>query len=66
LKNLFADLDAKNVYLDITGLPHHIWAPLVKIALATCRQVMAVYVEPGIYRFSASPKEGEILISAKE
>lgn len=60
LRNMWNDLKYKTVYLDITGLSHHIWAPLLKASLTTCTQVMVVYVEPGDYRFSAAPKEGEI------
>jgi hypothetical protein len=48
------------VYLDITGLGHHVWAPLLKAALETRKRVMVVYVEPYDYRFSATPTEGEI------
>ncbi|MEK6743058.1 MAG: hypothetical protein AABZ15_05595 [Nitrospirota bacterium] len=48
------------IYLDITGLSHNIWAPLLRNALALRKQVLVVYVEPEIYSFSAAPKEGEI------
>jgi hypothetical protein len=48
------------VYLDITGLSHHIWAPLLRSAIAATGRVIGIYVEPGDYRFSATPTEGEI------
>ena len=48
------------VYLDITGLAHHVWAPLLRSAIASKRRVIGVYVEPGDYRPSSTPTEGEI------
>lgn len=60
LRNLCSRLNRRTIYLDITGLAHHVWAPLLRAAVTTCPQVMAVYVEPVDYRFSATPKEGEI------
>lgn len=47
-------------YLDITGLPHHVWAPLIRAAIARKVPVSAVYVEPSRYTFSPSPTENEI------
>lgn len=60
LQELLSKVSNKTIYLDITGLSHHIWAPLLKIALTSCNEVNAVYVEPTSYRYSATPKEGEI------
>ena len=47
-------------YLDLTGLPHHVWAPLLKGLLLRGRPLSCVYVEPGDYRFSAAPTEAAI------
>jgi hypothetical protein len=47
-------------YLDITGLAHHVWAPLLRVRLSQTDEVKAVYLEPREYRFSATPTEGEI------
>ncbi len=60
LKDFINKLGVGPIYIDITGLSHHIWAPLLKVILNNCQQALVVYVEPGIYRFSATPKEGEI------
>ena len=60
LNRLLSPLSSKTIYIDITGLSHHIWAPLLKMALTLCNEVKAVYVEPARYRYSATPKEGEI------
>lgn len=48
------------VYLDITGLGHHVWAPLLRALLTSGREVRVVYVEPGEYRRHATPTEGEL------
>lgn len=60
LKSIFTQFYNKKIYIDITGLSHHVWAPLLKTALNLCATVMAVYVEPARYSFSATLKEGEI------
>ena len=48
------------LYIDITGLEHQVWAPLIKSALETGIQTFVVYVEPGDYRLSATRREGDI------
>ena len=60
LRNFFLEIESKTIYLDITGLPHHVWAPLLRAALDTCKQVSVVYVEPRTYTFSRTPTEAEI------
>lgn len=40
------------VYVDITGLPHHVWAPLIAGALRAEKTLRVVYVEPGDYKRS--------------
>jgi hypothetical protein len=52
--------DHKPIYLDITGLSHHVWAPLLRAGLTVGAAINAVYVEPRDYRFSTTPTEGEI------
>jgi hypothetical protein len=60
LESLFSGVGRAAVYLDITGLAHHVWAPLLRAALAIGAAVKAVYVEPQDYSFSQLPTEGEI------
>lgn len=60
LKHELAERLSETVYLDITGLAHHVWAPLVRALLAARRIVRVVYVEPGEYRRSMTPTEGEL------
>ena len=50
-------VEYRAVYLDITGLPHHVWAPLLRGIRFRAEPAFCVYVEPGDYRFSATPTE---------
>lgn len=60
LRNFFQRIESEIIYLDITGLSHHVWAPLLRSAIAACKQIAAVYVEPRTYTFSRTPTEAEI------
>ncbi|MBL8802964.1 MAG: hypothetical protein JNN27_13255 [Planctomycetes bacterium] len=44
-----------SVYLDISGLPHHVWGPILRATFAKLETVRAVYVEPEVYRKHPSP-----------
>ena len=35
-----------DLYLNITGLPHHVWAPILKSAVELGANIHAIYVEP--------------------
>ena len=60
LASLWERLSPNPLYIDITGLSHHVWAPLIKSSLEADLVLRVVYVEPGDYRFSNSPTEGAI------
>ncbi|WP_147451334.1 hypothetical protein [Corallococcus llansteffanensis] len=60
LDAFWGSLATSVVYLDITGLGHHVWAPLLRTALSGGRTVRVVYVEPTDYRYSLTPTEGDI------
>ena len=47
-------------YLDVTGLPHRVWAPLLRGLRSRPESAFCVYVEPGDYRFSPQPTEATI------
>ena len=48
------------VYIDITGLPHHVWGPLLRASLDSNLAVRVVYAEPVEYRFQKSPTPSDI------
>ena len=60
LSDFLKKVTVPNIYLDITGLAHHVWAPLVKAARIGGIPTKIVYVEPGDYRSSSTPTEGAI------
>jgi hypothetical protein len=48
------------IYVDITGLTHPVWAAILRAALIARFDVLAVYVEPNRYVRSSAPVEGQI------
>jgi hypothetical protein len=60
MHELLAALDSDTVYLDITGLPHSTWAPLVQAWLSSHVDLRVVYREPESYTFVESPTEGRL------
>jgi hypothetical protein len=60
LGEFWSSVKADVWYLDITGLPHHVWAPLLRAGLQSGGTLRAVYAEPVEYRFQASPTPSDI------
>lgn len=60
VRRFLGELDTQVVYVDITGLPHHVWAALIKHGLAMGCEIRISYVEPAEYAFSEAPTEGSI------
>ena len=60
LKQFWRDRNSASAYLDITGLPHHVWAPLLRTGLGVLHSLRVVYAEPKEYRFHSTPTPGEI------
>ena len=54
------------IYLDITGLEHHVWAPLLRGMYVGTTRSYCVYAEPGDYRFSNEPTEVRIFDLSEE
>lgn len=48
------------IYLDITGLSHNIWAPLVRVLVEQGKLLRVVYVEPRDYAHNPAPRQGDI------
>jgi len=60
LEEFVASLGDDTIYLDITGLSHATWAPLVRICLETERPFRVIYLEPETYSESPAPDAGQI------
>lgn len=43
------------IYLDISGLAHHVWAPMLRAAFACADRVYVAYAEPKDYKKHPSP-----------
>jgi hypothetical protein len=59
-------LRATVIYLDITGLLHAVWAPLLKALVESGREVRSTYVEPDGYKRHSAPVDGHIYDLSKE
>ena len=53
LVSVFSEFDS--AYIDVSGLPHHVWAPLLRAGFAALSQLNCVYVEPAEYRRHPNP-----------
>ena len=60
VEGLLAEREYSGYYLDVTGLSHHVWAPLFRGLMSRREPLFGVYVEPGDYRHSDSPTEAAI------
>jgi hypothetical protein len=60
MKEFVKRFDRQVAYIDITGLSHHVWAPLVRASWEVSLDIRCVYVEPGDYRFSQTPAQDQI------
>ena len=48
------------IYLDITGIEHRVWAPLLRGLRDVAGTAYCVYVEPGDYRVSSEPTDATV------
>lgn len=60
ITHFFDSQDYDYIYLDITGLAHHVWAPLLRVIRSRREKSFCVYVEPGDSQFSGAPTEQTI------
>ncbi|TWT41374.1 hypothetical protein Pla111_30880 [Botrimarina hoheduenensis] len=60
LGKFWAQFTGCAAYIDITGLRHHVWMPLLRTALFADVKTHVVYVEPREYQASVNPTEGQI------
>ena len=49
----------RQVFLDVTGLSHHVWMPILKILVELGENVSAIYAEPAKYTISTNPRPSE-------
>jgi hypothetical protein len=59
-------LRARKILIDISGLAHHIWAPLLKIAFINKIPTRVLYSEPESYSPHSSPASSTLFDLSKE
>jgi hypothetical protein len=60
LEEFVKALPGSSIYLDITGLSHSTWAPLVKVCVELNRIFRVIYLEPATYSMVSGPDSGDI------
>jgi hypothetical protein len=50
----------EGAYIDISGLSHHVWAPLLRVGLGRASWLRAIYAEPTAYRRHPSPSSATV------
>lgn len=66
LNRWFMPYKDKILFLDITGLAHHVWMPLLRVALEENIVVQCIYTEPATYRLNKNPRPGEFYDLSEE
>lgn len=51
---------SNEILLDITTLPHHIWAPIFQAYLKEGKQIRVLYVEPNDYKTHPTPSSANL------
>lgn len=59
LRGYLAAFRGKELFLDFTGLSHHVWMPLLRAALDVSDAVRCIYSEPLAYRNIPNPRPSE-------
>lgn len=53
-------LGMDTVYIDVSGMSHGVWAPLLKAAINNCKCVRVIYFEPAEYSVHPSPTSASL------
>lgn len=56
LEGLLARFSGRTVFIDYTGLSHHVWMPLLKVGIDKGLDFRFIYTEPETYQFVANPR----------
>ncbi|WCL53493.1 hypothetical protein [Gimibacter soli] len=58
MRNFILGIEKDRIFLDVTGLCHSVWAPLLKVSLSLRKKISIIYVEPKDYKKSDNPAAG--------
>lgn len=59
-------LEATQILIDVSGLPHHVWAPLLRAARDATSRLRVLYAEPESYKFHPSPSSATLFDLSEE
>jgi hypothetical protein len=59
VENFVRSIGNKQIYIDITGLQHSTWAPIVRVCVEINASIRAVYLEPSEYTRNVAPRFGD-------
>lgn len=49
----------REVFIDITGLSHHVWMPILRLAVEANYKIRCIYSEPEAYKETPNPRPSE-------
>lgn len=59
LREFLTQFSGRSVYVDYTGLSHHVWMPILRIAVELNISIKFVYSEPQLYKAMSNPRPTE-------
>ena len=59
-------LKSEQLLIDVSGLPHHVWAPMLKAARRAATRLRVLYAEPKAYKFHPSPSSATLFDLSEE
>lgn len=66
LKGFLEQFKGRRVFIDYTGLSHHVWMPLLRLGLETDLDITCLYIEPESYQVMPNPSLSDFFdLSAK-
>lgn len=62
---VFASLPSTNCYIDISGLPFQVWAPLIRAGVDCTPELVVAYSEPAHYKWHPTPTSEAFDLSSR-
>ncbi|PRQ06007.1 hypothetical protein [Enhygromyxa salina] len=57
---IMSALGEGDLFIDVSGLPHHIWASVLRAGIAKNLRIRVMYIEPREYRYHKSPSSNSM------
>lgn len=59
IERFLAAFAGRHIHLDVTGLSHHVWMPILRTLIETSARASVIYAEPAAYKISTNPRPSE-------